>query len=397
MQYLTLFTLREKLPALALELARQGSFSPAAPADEETRARLDQLPGQRYRDLYFSALARYEKIQTFCNGGALPDVEPRPVAEDALERLDAWLGEVWLECSAHQEKRRGLEEEQKRLQYLLSLLERFADLRLDLGLLTRTNRFIDVEIGSLPSANAGRLADALPIAGYLLQIFYRAADVTHAVVVGPSGQRAQILGLLRAAAWQHMELPPELLAPPQEARRTLTAQALAAAAEHARQRRLSEATARAHQTRLSEAGLALAHARPCAVLAGEALHGHGSLASVTGWVPRRQAAALLRGIEAALPGQTSTSLRDPFAAEQPQVPSALRHPAWLKPFLPLLCNYGVPRYGEVDPTLPFALSFVLMFGAMFGDLGQGLAIVLASLLLRRRYPADASAPSVAAP
>jgi len=47
-------------------------------------------------------------------------------------------------------------------------------------------------------------------------------------------------------------------------------------------------------------------------------------------------------------------------------------------------NYGVPRYGEIDPTVLFAVSFVLMFGMMFGDVGHGLTIALAGLLLRRR-------------
>jgi V/A-type H+-transporting ATPase subunit I len=44
-------------------------------------------------------------------------------------------------------------------------------------------------------------------------------------------------------------------------------------------------------------------------------------------------------------------------------------------------NYGIPRYGEFDPTWLFAISFVLMFGMMFGDIGQGLVIALAGFAL----------------
>lgn len=41
------------------------------------------------------------------------------------------------------------------------------------------------------------------------------------------------------------------------------------------------------------------------------------------------------------------------------------YPGWLKPFVPLVKSYGVPRYGEFDPTLPFAFTHLLLFGAMF--------------------------------
>ncbi len=76
--------------------------------------------------------------------------------------------------------------------------------------------------------------------------------------------------------------------------------------------------------------------------------------------------------------------RDPRADERLQVPSAIRHHRWLQPFARLVLNYGVPRYGEIDPTVLFAISFVLMFGMMFGDVGHGAVIALAGFLLRRR-------------
>jgi V/A-type H+-transporting ATPase subunit I len=78
--------------------------------------------------------------------------------------------------------------------------------------------------------------------------------------------------------------------------------------------------------------------------------------------------------------------RPPLPEERAQVPSATHHPRWLHPFVTLVSNYGVPRYGEFDPTLLFALSYVAMFGMMFGDVGHGLIIALAAPLLRRRMP-----------
>jgi V/A-type H+-transporting ATPase subunit I len=58
----------------------------------------------------------------------------------------------------------------------------------------------------------------------------------------------------------------------------------------------------------------------------------------------------------------------------------VRYPGWLKPFVPLVKSYGIPRYGEFDPALPFAFTYLLLFGAMFGDIGHGGIILLLSLL-----------------
>lgn len=65
------------------------------------------------------------------------------------------------------------------------------------------------------------------------------------------------------------------------------------------------------------------------------------------------------------------------------IPVYLEHSAMFKPFELLINSYGLPRYGTIDPTIFVAISFLIMFGAMFGDLGQGLSLVLIGLLIRR--------------
>lgn len=58
---------------------------------------------------------------------------------------------------------------------------------------------------------------------------------------------------------------------------------------------------------------------------------------------------------------------------------------WLfRPFEVLLRMYGVPSYDEMDPTPFLSISYMLLFGAMFGDLGQGLIILLGGLLISKR-------------
>ncbi len=70
------------------------------------------------------------------------------------------------------------------------------------------------------------------------------------------------------------------------------------------------------------------------------------------------------------------------------VPTFLKNNAFFKPFEMLVNMYGVPNHNEIDPTIFFGLAYTFMFGAMFGDLGQGMVIILAGLLLRKKVNAD---------
>ncbi|MDR7857393.1 V-type ATPase 116kDa subunit family protein [Tissierella sp.] len=65
-------------------------------------------------------------------------------------------------------------------------------------------------------------------------------------------------------------------------------------------------------------------------------------------------------------------------------PTKLRNNWIFRPFESLVKMYGMPSYNELDPTPFLSLSYMLLFGAMFGDLGQGLILLLGGILLGRK-------------
>ncbi|KAA6184953.1 ATPase [Thiohalocapsa marina] len=105
---------------------------------------------------------------------------------------------------------------------------------------------------------------------------------------------------------------------------------------------------------------------------------------ITGWTDdidgRRLADALDQADTRALLRLT----RPPAGARPPQV---LRNPPWLRPFELFARALGVPASDEADPTPLLAVVVPLLFGYMFGDVGQGLVLVLAGLWLSRRFDA----------
>jgi len=62
-------------------------------------------------------------------------------------------------------------------------------------------------------------------------------------------------------------------------------------------------------------------------------------------------------------------------------PTVLRNNWFAKPFEMFVEMYGLPHYGEFDPTFYLAITYSLLFGIMFGDLGQGFVLVVGGYLL----------------
>ncbi|MBK1730741.1 ATPase [Thiococcus pfennigii] len=103
---------------------------------------------------------------------------------------------------------------------------------------------------------------------------------------------------------------------------------------------------------------------------------------ITGWTDDPHGGAL---IDALAHSQTRALLRlaePPPAVRAPQI---LVNPRWLRPFELFTRALGAPDADEADPTPILAVVVPLLFGYMFGDLGQGLVLALLGGWLDRRF------------
>lgn len=105
---------------------------------------------------------------------------------------------------------------------------------------------------------------------------------------------------------------------------------------------------------------------------------HGSFAGYVGWVPESELEPLSARLAPA--GAAVAELPRPVWADPPTL---LRTVRLARPFRPLVETYGAARYEDIDPTPFAAFAFVLMFGIMFGDFGQGIVLMALGLILRR--------------
>ena len=72
-------------------------------------------------------------------------------------------------------------------------------------------------------------------------------------------------------------------------------------------------------------------------------------------------------------------------------PTKLRNPKLFRPFEMFIKMYGLPAYGEFDPTILIGITYSFLFGFMFGDVGQGLLLLLGGYLLYRVKKMDLAA------
>ena len=106
------------------------------------------------------------------------------------------------------------------------------------------------------------------------------------------------------------------------------------------------------------------------------------IAWVTGWTDA-EGTALEASLERA---GVPALLHFPQPPAGRTAPLLLRNPWWARPFELFARALGMPGASEADPSRLLAVVTPLMFGYMFGDLGQGLLIAAAGFLLRKRYP-----------
>ena len=62
-------------------------------------------------------------------------------------------------------------------------------------------------------------------------------------------------------------------------------------------------------------------------------------------------------------------------------PTKLKNLKIARPFEFFIDMYGLPSYNDVDITSFVAVTYMLMFGIMFGDLGQGLILMIVGMLM----------------
>ena len=241
--------------------------------------------------------------------------------------------------------------------------------------------FLKVELGKLEERDIPILEENLKNTPHVLYPFRRDHARLVTLLIGLRRDRDNLEAALKDTSWQRLEFPQDrqkLSEELKEKAQTEIAECLKKVTEvNDRIKKLGdEFRARLEQIKFSiMLKKSLFEAKKYSFTTGKT-------AFISGWIPREEKPRLIEEIKKFDPySYIETKPAEDIDVSKEEIPVRLKNKPFFKPFELLISAYGMPRYGTIDPTVFVAISFLLMFGAMFGDIGHGMVVGLLGLYL----------------
>ncbi len=328
----------------------------------------------------YSALER--RVQTIMQTLGLMEEYPTKASADTMVELEIARPSV----DRIDEEVKGISDqlisEKKRLELLesqLRQLEPIADVKVEVGSL-QNSTYMHSILGVLPAGNINRLQTSI---GRVPHVFFILREDAQKPVVWLLGAKSKSDILDRAAKSAYLiplSLPDEFSGTPEQITGMLRTEI------ESSKKKISDREAnlgKLSSTHKSELQKLLWDVHISRVMA-DAIVRFGQLRHtyvVIGWVPTANLENLTQRLKQSSPEVLIETMPTSRSGHHSNVPVSLATNKWLRPIQMLVSQYGHPSYGELDPTLIMAFTFPFLFGAMFGDLGQGLVLLLLGILI----------------
>lgn len=109
---------------------------------------------------------------------------------------------------------------------------------------------------------------------------------------------------------------------------------------------------------------------------------HNNNFYLVGFIPKRDAKHFTKLFDKL--DEVSVVIQPPDTDERLNIPVKLRNNKLTQPFSMFVEMYGLPSYNGINPTAFVAVTYTLLFGIMFGDLGQGIVLSLVGLIIAKK-------------
>ena len=257
----------------------------------------------------------------------------------------------------------------------------FANLKVSFSELDSLS-FLSLRVGKIDAAGFDDMKASLSAMAVVIAL---GEDKSHVLVASSKKNSAQVDIELKKLGFVTLEIPKDFQGVPQDVLDGLAAQKKKVEEELAELEATRSNFAETHKDSIHN----LIKAFAIGVQISEVQKGLEStelVYRITGWVPLTETETYMKELDNITSGRIAIREYSPFevpsvVAGKEQVPVKLTHGKFVKSFERMIFSYGAPRYGMIDPTPFVAIFFTLLFGIMFGDLGQGLVFVLVGILM----------------
>jgi V/A-type H+-transporting ATPase subunit I len=328
-----------------------------------------------------------DNLERLSSGASFLGLElPAEPAEDTRfpgETEDVLTGKLHAAVSALKDRENEAEQETRKVEETLNEARAFANLNAPFADLDQLS-YLTLRVGRLdPRAQEGirqRLADRA--------VLIRLGDEDRVLAAASRKGRFALDSELKNAGFMPILIPEDYQGIPAELLSSLEARLKAAKADLDKIRGDKEALKR--ETAASFTGLTASYLMAAATERLKSrLTATRSIYILSGWVPQDTLLRLVEDLSKLTGGRIAVRAYSPeempgVVEGREKVPVSLKHGAFVKGFEGLVFSYGAPLYGTLDPTPLVAVFFTILFGIMFGDVGQGLVLLLAGLVAGKR-------------
>jgi len=311
------------------------------------------------------------------------ETAPRPIDEDTMVELDEvrpLVEKIEREVKDTNDK---LVDSQNRLEGFrnqIHQLEPIAEVDIDISLL-REQQYIHSILGTMPAVNQERLETSLSRIPYVLTTLRKERDDAVVLLTGAQFNADILDRAARSAYLNPLELSDSRAGTPSEIIKSLEKEIEKTQNDIEDQR---SNIVQLHDRYEKQLQTLLWQIRGSKLLA-DAMARFGKLNYtylIIGWVPTSKLESLTQKLKQISKNIVieATPTRQRGSATK-HVPVALDNGGMFGAFQTLVTTYARPRYEEIDPTILMTITFPLLFGAMFGDVGHGLLLLLLGWLL----------------
>lgn len=271
----------------------------------------------------------------------------------------------------------GMKEQNLELAHLKKMLQSMENAGTDLQAVGDL-KLIYVAFASMPTKNC----EAFQVAISPLPLFVKQSHLTEdecfLIAAAPNKQKDEVERILRTYHAELFQMPPEL---PNNVREALKQVSQQLKENEDKEKAVNETLGKlGEENRDKLASLKETSQNVLALLTAERkILQSGRLATVKGFVPQAKFKELTQTVNAKMDGKALV-LENEVAAEA-DPPTKIKHGRFVRPFEEITKLYGLPNYEEVDPTPIMAITFPILFGLMFGDLGHGLLLLIGGLVV----------------
>jgi len=306
------------------------------------------------------------------------DLNRRTVID--LEKGKSHIDRIDKEREAIRERQRIIQQEILKLEDIRRQVELYG-----VGVseveLPAQHSLLTMQAGRLPTANLQQLEESLKNLPALKLLLNQENDIGYHLLLFMKRDSEQIEKILAAAGWINVKLPSEQLS----VQKNLCDEVME------KLKHLNQEQKKLHnelmdlikreEKKLRELWTNLRINELCCKIQ---VHFETSARTVlfAGWLPAAKKQTLTEAIGKTCQGRCYLEWYEPGSKEVigDEVPVQFNNPPVLSPFQMLVSNFGVPQYGTIDPTPVVMPLYLIMFGLMFADVGQGFVLLILSLL-----------------